>query len=137
MSSVSSHEDEAPIKCNRGDHEVKVGSGLSPSLHLSLTTILWVKYSAHLSGIPLWLMRVWLALAGIATLTTYQHHFIDLPTGVLVGLIELPLKIGRKRTVRCGLRSRHGALLKMFSVFPSCELAATRCGGLEAEVGGA
>jgi protein-tyrosine phosphatase len=63
----------------------------APSLHLSLTTILWARFSAHLTGVPLWLVRGWLALAALATLTTYQHHFIDLPTGVLVGLICIGL----------------------------------------------
>lgn len=63
----------------------------APSLHLSLTTILWARFSAHLKGVPLWLVRGWLALAGLATLTTYQHHFIDLPTGVLAGLISIGL----------------------------------------------
>jgi protein-tyrosine phosphatase/membrane-associated phospholipid phosphatase len=63
----------------------------APSLHLSLTTILWARFSAHLKGVPLWLMRGWLALAGLATLTTYQHHFIDVPAGILVGLISIGL----------------------------------------------
>jgi hypothetical protein len=58
----------------------------APSLHLSLTTILWAKYSQHLHGTTLWLMRGWMILVGVSTLTTYQHHFIDLPTGIWVGL---------------------------------------------------
>jgi len=63
----------------------------APSLHLCLTTILWAKYAQHLSGGPLRLMRGWLILTGISTLTTYQHHFIDLPTGIWVGLFCLAL----------------------------------------------
>ena len=59
----------------------------APSLHVSLTVIMWVRFSAHLRGLPLWLMRAWLAMAALSTLTTYQHHFIDLPTGFLVGVM--------------------------------------------------
>jgi hypothetical protein len=61
----------------------------APSLHLSITTILWFQCSAHLTGLALWLCRAWLILVGLSTLTTYQHHFIDLPTGILVGLISV------------------------------------------------
>ena len=58
----------------------------APSLHVSLATILWARYSQHLSGGRLGLMRVWLIVAGASTLTTYQHHFIDVATGLWVGL---------------------------------------------------
>jgi len=63
----------------------------APSLHLGLTTILWAKYLQHLSGFALWLMRAWFLLMGISTLTAYQHHFIDLPTGIWAGLFCLAL----------------------------------------------
>jgi protein-tyrosine phosphatase len=63
----------------------------APSLHLALTTILWAKYSQHLAGPALWLTRGWFLLVGLSTLTTYQHHFIDLPTGIWVGLLCLAL----------------------------------------------
>jgi len=86
----------------------------APSLHLSLITILWAKYSEHLRGIPLLLLRVWLAVSGLSTLTTYQHHFIDLPTGIWVGLfcmVLFPVRQGtprptfNRRTVSLGLGS--------------------------------
>jgi protein-tyrosine phosphatase len=63
----------------------------APSLHLSLTTILWASFSQHLRGKLLWLMRGWMILMGASTLTTYQHHFIDLPTGIWVGLFCIVL----------------------------------------------
>ncbi len=63
----------------------------APSLHLSLTVILWARYSAHLRGAALWLMRGWLVLASISTLTTYQHHFVDLPAGMALGFLVIVL----------------------------------------------
>ena len=62
-----------------------------PSLHLSLTTILWAKYSEHLDGFGLVLLRGWFVLCGVSTLTTYQHHFIDLLPGIWVGLLCISL----------------------------------------------
>src|SRR5258708_161248 len=42
----------------------------APSLHVGLTVIMWARLSAHLRGEPLWLMRAWLAMAALSTLTT-------------------------------------------------------------------
>ena len=76
----------------------------APSLHLSLTTILWAKYSEHMSGFSLFLVRCWFVLMGLSTLTTYQHHFIDLPAGIWVGLFCIVLfpteKVPSPRSVR-------------------------------------
>ncbi|WER48251.1 phosphatase PAP2/dual specificity phosphatase family protein [Cupriavidus sp. WKF15] len=57
----------------------------APSLHISLLVILWVAYAAHLRGGWRWLLHLWFALIGVSVLTTYQHHFIDIPTGWLAG----------------------------------------------------
>ncbi|CAG2132067.1 phosphatase PAP2/dual specificity phosphatase family protein [Cupriavidus numazuensis] len=57
----------------------------APSLHISLLVILWVAYAAHLRGAWRWLLHGWFVLIGLSVLTTYQHHFIDIPTGWLVG----------------------------------------------------
>jgi hypothetical protein len=61
----------------------------APSLHLGLITVLWAKYADHTRGLVRWMIRSWFALMAISTLTTYQHHFIDLPSGVWVGLLAL------------------------------------------------
>ncbi len=58
----------------------------APSLHLSLAVILGARYSAHLEGIARTVLQGWFVLIGASVLTTYQHHFIDVPTGVWVGL---------------------------------------------------
>jgi protein-tyrosine phosphatase len=62
-----------------------------PSLHLSLTTILWAKYSEHTRGIARLLLRCWFVLAGVSALTTYQHHFIDILPGIWLGLACIAL----------------------------------------------
>jgi len=61
----------------------------APSLHVALTTILWTTYGKHFHGAVLWLIRLWFVMMALSTLTTYQHHFIDLPTGLAVGLLVL------------------------------------------------
>ena len=61
----------------------------APSLHVSLLVILWVRYAAHVRGAWRLMLHVWFALIAISILTTYQHHFIDLPTGLWVGLLCL------------------------------------------------
>ncbi len=58
----------------------------APALHISLLVILWVCYAKHLSGAWRWLLHAWFALIGLSVLTTYQHHFFDIPTGLWTGL---------------------------------------------------
>ena len=57
----------------------------APSLHIVLLIVLWVRFARHLDGAWRWLLHGWFALIGLSVLTTYQHHFIDVPTGVLAG----------------------------------------------------
>jgi protein-tyrosine phosphatase/membrane-associated phospholipid phosphatase len=57
----------------------------APSLHIALLVVLWTCYQQHLRGIWRGLMHGWFILIGVSVLTTYQHHFIDLPTGALLG----------------------------------------------------
>ncbi len=57
----------------------------APSLHVALLVILWVLYLRHAPGPWRWVLHGWFALIGVSVLTTYQHHFIDIPTGLWVG----------------------------------------------------
>ena len=57
----------------------------APSLHIALLVILWVCYARHVQGPWRWLLHGWFALIGVSVLTTWQHHFVDLPTGALLG----------------------------------------------------
>lgn len=61
----------------------------APSLHIVLLLILWDFYRRRLDGWAKGALHVWSALIGISVLTTYQHHFIDIPTGLLVGALCL------------------------------------------------
>jgi membrane-associated phospholipid phosphatase len=61
----------------------------APSLHIALLVILWVLYARHLPRAWHWLLHSWFALIGVSVLTTYQHHFIDIPTGALLGFFCL------------------------------------------------
>jgi len=72
----------------------------APSLHISLIAILWTKYSEHTRGLLRFLLRSWLLLCGLSTLTTYQHHFIDLLTGLWVGLFCTVLFSDRQTAVK-------------------------------------
>lgn len=60
-----------------------------PSLHIALAVILWAVYARKLSGVARILMEAWFALICVSVLTTYQHHFIDIPTGLLLGALCL------------------------------------------------
>jgi membrane-associated phospholipid phosphatase len=56
-----------------------------PSLHIALAVILWVLYARKVRGVASILLVVWFMLIGASVLTTYQHHFIDIPTGFALG----------------------------------------------------
>lgn len=77
----------------------------APSLHISLLVILWARFAATLPARFLPFVHCWAALIGLSVLTTYQHHFIDLPTGLAAGLFclwlwpDTGLAIFRQRSV--------------------------------------
>jgi dual specificity protein phosphatase-like protein len=58
----------------------------APSLHIALLVILWRLYAKHLPHLWQWPLHIWFALVGASVLTTYQHHFFDIPTGALLGV---------------------------------------------------
>jgi protein-tyrosine phosphatase/membrane-associated phospholipid phosphatase len=57
----------------------------APSLHIALLVILWVHYVQRVRRAWRWAVHVCGSLIGLSVLTTYQHHFIDIPTGALLG----------------------------------------------------
>lgn len=60
----------------------------APSLHISLMVVVWERLAAHMTKYR-WVLHVWMTMIGLSILTTYQHHFIDLPTGLAVGFFVL------------------------------------------------
>ena len=63
---------------------------MAPSLHVSLAWILWRQFHG-----PWW--GAWFLVVGLSTMTTYQHHFIDLPTGLWAGVLVTALIPERRR----------------------------------------
>ena len=61
----------------------------APSLHISLLVVLWSFYSERLSRKWHWPINIWAILIGVSVLTTWQHHFIDIPSGILAGALAI------------------------------------------------
>lgn len=62
----------------------------APSLHIALLVLIWVQFARLQGGAALRLfVHGWALLIGISVLTTWQHHFIDVPTGAALGLFCL------------------------------------------------
>ncbi|HVO04439.1 MAG TPA: phosphatase PAP2/dual specificity phosphatase family protein [Candidatus Cybelea sp.] len=78
-----------------------------PSLHIALLVILWDLYARRLSRRFHPAIHLWALLIGASVLTTWQHHFIDVPTGVLLGLLCLWLWPEQGRSPLARLRLTH------------------------------
>ncbi len=61
----------------------------APSLHITLLVVLWACFAQHASGLWRAVVHIWFWLIGLSVLTTWQHHFIDVPTGMLAGFLCL------------------------------------------------
>ncbi len=60
----------------------------APSLHIALAIILWDFYRRLFhKRVWHWVLHVWTFAICVSVLTTWQHHFIDIPTGALLGVI--------------------------------------------------
>lgn len=60
----------------------------APSLHIALSIIVGAFYWTRFPKIRLPIF-LWQSLIALSVLTTYQHHFIDMPTGALLGWLVL------------------------------------------------
>lgn len=59
----------------------------APSLHLAMLVLVRARWKA--TGPAALGLNIWAILVGISTLTTRQHHFIDIATGITLGLFVL------------------------------------------------
>ena len=65
----------------------------APSLHIILCVVVGAFYLRKARAV--WLkaaLVAWFALIGLSVLTTYQHHFIDIPTGMAAGCLVLLIR---------------------------------------------
>ena len=76
----------------------------APSLHIALLVVLWVHYAKHVPDRLRKPLHVWFTAIGVSVLTTYQHHFIDVPTGALLGLFAVWLWPARGANALAGFR---------------------------------
>lgn len=106
----------------------------APSLHISLLILIWFQFAR----LPLsrWLRLLvdgWAALIAVSVLTTWQHHFIDLPTGAALGLFCLwlwpPAELATP--LRRGEDAGHPRLAAIYAAGAGlCLLAACALGGV-------
>jgi hypothetical protein len=92
----------------------------APSLHVGIVWILWTRYRAHTAGRIRIGLAAWFVLMAVSTLTTWQHHFIDLPTGLWAGLLvtaALPERRNAGPRVRLTLLYLAGAVLCTAAAF--------------------
>lgn len=61
----------------------------APSLHIALLVVLWDVFRRNTPRWAYLAVDLWTLLIAASVLTTYQHHFIDIPTGFLLGLVCL------------------------------------------------
>lgn len=65
----------------------------APSLHIILCVVVGAFYLRKARAV--WLkaaLVAWFTLIGLSVLTTYQHHFIDIPTGLAAGCLVLLIR---------------------------------------------
>ncbi|MDD4883162.1 dual specificity protein phosphatase family protein [Sulfuricurvum sp.] len=98
-----------------------------PSLHISFAIVLWASMRSHLTNLFLkYAVALWLWLIALSTLLVYQHHFIDLPTGALMGALAIALirpnnrvleKFTTPRSLKVGLYYLATAVLFLVGAF--------------------
>ena len=71
-----------------------------PSLHVAFAIVLWSSMKKYIKN--RWIKiftALWFWLIALSTVLVYQHHFIDIPTGAMVGLLALYIIKKEKQSV--------------------------------------
>ena len=98
----------------------------APSLHIALAVILWDFYRRLITPrIARAFLHAWTLLVAVSVLTTYQHHFIDIPTGALLGVLCVWLwPLERTATPLAAARLTHDAQqLNLASIYALAAIA--------------
>ncbi|HJQ57613.1 MAG TPA: phosphatase PAP2/dual specificity phosphatase family protein [Vineibacter sp.] len=107
----------------------------APSLHIALTVILLEFYVRHAAPAWRWPLRAWFVSIGLSVLTTYQHHFIDIPTGALLGFFALWLwPLDRPAPLATLALARHPKRYRLAAIYGG---GAAACAALAFAIGGA
>ena len=94
----------------------------APSLHIALAVILWDWYGQFLRA---WwsrlVLHLWTFAICASVLTTWQHHFIDIPTGALLGLFcvwlwPLNRTVSMSRAWQCSRAASRWKLAGIYAV---------------------
>ena len=83
----------------------------APSLHVAYACLFWSVLGRQLKGWTRWVVGIWLLFMGIATLTVYQHHLVDVLTALILvhvgfALFPYPFETGQRRL----FMGKHGDL---------------------------
>ena len=106
----------------------------APSLHITLLVVLWACFAHYAAGVWRVVLHVWFLLIGLSVLTTWQHHFIDVPTGMLAGFLCLWLWPREGRPPLLATRPAHNA--KRWRLALRYGFAATLCSAVAMHFGG-
>lgn len=107
----------------------------APSLHIMLVLLIGRFYWYLLPKRWRAVWFVWFALIALSVLTTWQHHFIDIPTGLLAGALVLWVLPWRGNEVlptplrsRIKVTGRHGGWVVFYTLL-AAGFAALACRG--------
>jgi hypothetical protein len=95
-----------------------------PSLHVSFAIVFWSCMKSHIPS--KWIkvcLALWLGLVALSTLFVFQHHFVDLPTGLLVGVLAVCLfKEGRNQQLLTAFSTPRHIKMGLYYLFGSTVL---------------
>lgn len=106
----------------------------APSLHITLLVVLWACFAYYATGLWRAVVHLWFFLIGLSVLTTWQHHFVDVPTGMLAGFLCLWLWPSEGRSPLLAWRLARAP--QRWRLALRYGLAAALCSALGVSVGG-